>query len=130
MGYEPKIIPAVEEVNRVQKLELVNMISDRFGESLKGFKFAIWGLSFKPQTDDMREAPSIVIIRELMIEEQRLCYDPEVWRLQEVSGLTDWYGYRGSNLMFKWDRCMVHWVTRGGKEFKSSEFWMKNWSEI
>jgi UDPglucose 6-dehydrogenase len=89
-GYEPKIIPAVEEVNRLQKLELVNMVVDRFGESLTGFEFAIWGLSFKPQTDDMREAPSIVIIQELIKRGAKIrAYDPEAMELAKSFWLKD-----------------------------------------
>ena len=80
-GYEPKIIPAVEEVNKAQKLVLVRKIVDRFGEDLKGKTFAIWGLSFKPETDDMREAPSIIIIKELIKKGAKIkAYDPEAMK--------------------------------------------------
>jgi UDPglucose 6-dehydrogenase len=89
-GYRPKIIPAVEEVNREQKLELVNMIKERFGDSLKGFKFAVWGLSFKPQTDDMREAPSIIIINELIKMGAKIsAYDPEAMDMAKNFWLKD-----------------------------------------
>jgi len=64
-GYEPKVITAVEEVNKAQKFSLVNRVVKRFGEDLTGKSFSVWGLSFKPGTDDMREAPSITIINEL-----------------------------------------------------------------
>ena len=63
---EPKILEKVEEVNQLQKQVLVNKIVHRFGEDLNGLTFALWGLAFKPNTDDMREAPSIVIINELI----------------------------------------------------------------
>ena len=77
-GYEPKIIPAVEEVNAVQKLEIVKMVTKKFGEDLTGKSFGIWGLSFKPETDDMREAPSIVIIKELIKRGAKIsAYDPK-----------------------------------------------------
>ena len=56
----------MEEVNDRQKLVIANKVVDRFGENLSGLTFAVWGLAFKPQTDDMREAPSIYIIRELV----------------------------------------------------------------
>jgi len=89
-GYEPRIIPAVEEVNRLQKLELVRMAKDRFGEKLSGKTFAVWGLSFKPQTDDMREAPSIVIIRELLKLGAKIrAYDPEAMTLAREYWLKD-----------------------------------------
>lgn len=77
-GYEPKIIPAVEAVNESQKMHLVNKIIAKYGEDLKGLQFAIWGLSFKPQTDDMREAPSIIIIKNLIKRGAKVvAYDPE-----------------------------------------------------
>ncbi|MBQ6512557.1 UDP-glucose/GDP-mannose dehydrogenase family protein [Methanobrevibacter sp.] len=65
-GYEPEILSHVELVNKRQKLVLVNKIVDRFGEDLSGLTFAVWGLSFKPGTDDVREATSLVVISELV----------------------------------------------------------------
>jgi UDPglucose 6-dehydrogenase len=77
-GYEPKIIQAVEEVNRNQKKVLVEKVIKRFGEDLSGKTFAIWGLSFKPETDDMREASSITIINELTKRGAKIkAYDPK-----------------------------------------------------
>ena len=65
-GRDLKILDAVEAVNELQKYILVEKIEKRFGKDLKGMKFALWGLAFKPNTDDMREAPSRVIIAELV----------------------------------------------------------------
>ncbi|PKN80736.1 MAG: UDP-glucose 6-dehydrogenase [Candidatus Cloacimonetes bacterium HGW-Cloacimonetes-1] len=65
-GLNPQLLDAVEAVNDEQKHVLVNKVKQQFGSNLKGKTFAIWGLAFKPQTDDMREAPSIVIIEELL----------------------------------------------------------------
>ena len=65
-GWEPKILNAVEAVNRKQKTSLVKKIVSRFGDSLDERHFAVWGLAFKPNTDDMREAPSGAIIRALI----------------------------------------------------------------
>ena len=65
-GYKPKILCDVEEVNKNQKMALVNKIVDRFGEDLSGFVFAVWGLSFKPYTDDVREATSLTVISSLI----------------------------------------------------------------
>jgi len=65
-GRDLKILDAVEAVNEAQKYILVEKIEKRFGQDLKGMKFALWGLAFKPNTDDMREAPSRVIIQELV----------------------------------------------------------------
>ncbi len=75
-GYEMRILQAVEDVNEDQKSVLFNKVKKRFGD-LKGKKFAMWGLSFKPNTDDMREAPSIVIIEKLLAEGASVtAYDP------------------------------------------------------
>ncbi|MEO0903119.1 MAG: UDP binding domain-containing protein [Bacteroidota bacterium] len=60
-----EVLKAVEAVNYRQKTTLVEKIKRHFGEDLKGKQFGMWGLSFKPKTDDMREAPSLVIIEEL-----------------------------------------------------------------
>ncbi len=80
-GYHSRILAAVEEVNADQKLNLVHQVVRRFGESLSGLKFAVWGLAFKPETDDMREAPSVVIIRELLRRGAEVtAYDPKAVR--------------------------------------------------
>ncbi len=77
-GYEPRIIKAVREVNEKQKYKLIEKIIKRFGENLEGLVFAVWGLAFKPQTDDMREAPSITIIKKLVeFGASVKAYDPE-----------------------------------------------------
>ena len=65
-GYTPKILSNVELVNKEQKMVLVKKIVKRFGEDLSNLTFAIWGLAFKPNTDDVREASSLVIISELI----------------------------------------------------------------
>ncbi len=65
-GYEFKILQAVEAVNELQKYVLAERVKEHFGANLKGRHFAIWGLAFKPNTDDMREAPAVVIIEELL----------------------------------------------------------------
>ena len=80
-----KILEAVEEVNDAQKRVLVDKILQHFGEDLTGLTFALWGLAFKPNTDDMREAPSRVIIGELVRRGAKIvAHDPvatqEAWR--------------------------------------------------
>lgn len=65
VGYQAELLQAVESVNANQKLNLVHKIIDVFGEDLSDKTFALWGLSFKPETDDMREASSIVMMNEL-----------------------------------------------------------------
>lgn len=64
-GHEMRILQSVEDVNEDQKSVLFNKVKKRFGD-LSGKHFAMWGLSFKPNTDDMREAPSVVIINQLL----------------------------------------------------------------
>ncbi len=76
-GIEPKILNVVEAVNHAQKFSLIEKVISRFGEDLSGHHFAVWGLAFKPNTDDMREAPSGVIIRELCRRGATVCaFDP------------------------------------------------------
>jgi UDPglucose 6-dehydrogenase len=64
--YNFKILRAVEEVNETQKRFFLHKVQKRFGEDLSGLSFAVWGLAFKPGTDDMRESPSIVLIEGLL----------------------------------------------------------------
>ncbi len=65
-GYTMRVLRAVEEVNEAQKSILFEKIMKRFDGNLQGKKVAIWGLAFKPDTDDMREAPSLVLIEKLL----------------------------------------------------------------
>ena len=77
-GYTPQIITSIEQVNDKQKLVIAKKVVKRFGEDLTGMIFAIWGLSFKPETDDMREAPSIYTIKELTERGALInAYDPK-----------------------------------------------------
>jgi len=76
-GYSLKVLQAVEEVNNYQKTVLFNKISTYFNGDLIGKTIAIWGLSFKPETDDMREAPSLVLIKSLLAKGAIVSvYDP------------------------------------------------------
>ncbi len=77
-GYRAELISSVEAVNDRQKFVIANKVTRRFGDDLQGKTFAIWGLAFKPGTDDMREAPSIYVIRELVKKGARIkAYDPK-----------------------------------------------------
>ncbi|MCL2343270.1 MAG: UDP-glucose/GDP-mannose dehydrogenase family protein, partial [Firmicutes bacterium] len=77
-GCVSEILTAVESVNRRQKHELAEKVIAHFGEDLSGRIFAIWGLAFKPNTDDMREAPSLTVIRELLEHGASVkTYDPK-----------------------------------------------------
>ncbi len=76
-GYDMRILNAVEDVNEAQKEVLFTKVKTHFKGDLKGKKFALWGLSFKPKTDDMREAPSLVIIEKLLkAGASVVAYDP------------------------------------------------------
>ena len=76
-GRDLTILDAVEAVNEAQKTILVEKIEKRFGKDLSNMKFALWGLAFKPNTDDMREAPSRIIIGELVKRGASVvAYDP------------------------------------------------------
>jgi UDPglucose 6-dehydrogenase len=76
-NYNMRILNAVEDVNEAQKEVLFNKVRTHFNNQLKGKTFALWGLSFKPKTDDMREAPSLVIIEKLLkAGASVVAYDP------------------------------------------------------
>ena len=77
-NFQFKIINAVMDVNEIQKLILVQKVKSYFGNDLRGKNFALWGLAFKPETDDIREAPSLDIINELTLAGANIVsYDPE-----------------------------------------------------
>ena len=77
-NYDAKLITSVEEVNDAQKFVIAQKIVNRFGENLFGFNFGIWGLAFKPGTDDMRESPAIYVIKELVKRGAKIkAYDPK-----------------------------------------------------
>lgn len=77
-GAEMKLLNMVDQVNREQKMVIVKKIMKHFNNDIQGKSFAVWGLAFKPNTDDMREAPSVVIINELLkLGANVTAYDPE-----------------------------------------------------
>ena len=122
-GLELQVLQAVEAANERQKHVLVDKVVKRFGDDLAGRQFAMWGLAFKPNTDDMREAPSRVIIAELVRRGATVkAYDPvampEARRVLEgvkgvsfVDNQTD--ALRGSDALV----IVTEW-----KEFKSPDF--------
>jgi UDPglucose 6-dehydrogenase len=94
-GVDLRISQAVEDVNKHQKLTIVRKIVDHYGrDGIKGLTFAMWGLAFKPKTDDVREAPALVICRELIQLGARVqAFDPEAnhtfrARFGEVDGIS------------------------------------------
>ena len=87
-GYDFKILDSVMEVNERQKLHLIPKIKAWFGNDLKGKRIAVWGLAFKPNTDDIREAPALYMIDELLANGATVCaYDPEAMKnVKELLG--------------------------------------------
>ena len=90
IGYKPRLLQAVEDVNDSQKNKLPTFIKRHFGENLQGKTFALWGLSFKPNTDDMREASSRVLMEALWQAGATVqAFDPEA--MDEAQRI---YGHR------------------------------------
>jgi UDPglucose 6-dehydrogenase len=89
-GMDFSLLREVEVINERQKHLLVEKVLAHFGPNLRGRKFAVWGLAFKPKTDDMREAPSLVIIKELLEAGAEIAvHDPEaLTRARELLGDT------------------------------------------
>jgi UDPglucose 6-dehydrogenase len=86
VGYDFKILDAVMDVNKRQKIHLVSKIKNYYNDKLEGKHFAVWGLAFKPNTDDIREAPSLYIIEELLKGGAAVtAYDPEA--MKNVQGV-------------------------------------------
>lgn len=78
LGYKFQILDSVMKVNELQKVSLVPKITKHYGEDLTGITFGIWGLAFKPETDDIREAPALYLLDELVKRGAKLkAYDPE-----------------------------------------------------
>jgi UDPglucose 6-dehydrogenase len=121
-GYNPELISSVERVNKAQKEVLFSKLTSQLGTDLKGKKVAVWGLSFKPETDDMREAPSINLIKSVVAAGGTVnAYDPKAIREAkfylkgvEVNYLEDKYsaleGVDALILVTEW------------KEFRSPDF--------
>lgn len=91
VDYKANLMEAVDQVNQVQKDKLFGYVNQHFGGNLKGKTFALWGLAFKPNTDDMREAPSRVLIEALWAAGAKVqAYDPVAMdETQHIYGLRD-----------------------------------------
>lgn len=123
-GYTARLIGAVEDVNDDQKFVIAKKVVTRFGEDLKGKTFAVWGLAFKPQTDDMREAPAIYIIKDLVERGAKIhAYDPKAMEeakefyLKDVPNVT----YFNSKYETLQDADAMILLTEW-KEFRSPDF--------
>jgi UDPglucose 6-dehydrogenase len=122
-GVGLQLLAAVERVNEAQKRVLVEKIVRRFGDRLDGRTFAVWGLAFKPNTDDMREAPSLVIVRELVARGATVrAYDPAAMAsARRAFGAEPRIVYAGSPLDAVAGADALAVVTEW-KEFRSPDF--------
>ncbi|MBE6494465.1 MAG: UDP-glucose/GDP-mannose dehydrogenase family protein [Methanosphaera stadtmanae] len=122
-GYDPRLLKSVEYINKNQKYYLVNKIKEYFGEDLSDYTFAIWGLSFKPETDDMREASSIVLIKELLNNGATInAYDPKAMDMAKSFYLKDWdVNYFSDKYSVLENADAIVLVTEW-KEFRSPDF--------
>ena len=123
-GYKANLITSVENVNDAQKLVIAIKIVKRFGEDLSGLTFGLWGLAFKPGTDDMREAPAIYIVKELIKRGAKVkAYDPKAieeakeFYLKETKNIT----YCNSKYEVLQDADALILLTEW-KEFRSPDF--------
>ncbi len=88
LGVEPRILEAVDRVNDCQKEVLPNKVEQHFGEELRGKTIAVWGLAFKPKTDDIREAPALTLIDRMLAKGAKIvAHDPEA-----MGNVRDHYG--------------------------------------
>jgi UDPglucose 6-dehydrogenase len=122
-GTSLHVLGAVSAVNEEQKLQLIRKVTQRFGEDLKGRRFAVWGLAFKPNTDDMREAPSVTVIDGLLRRGASICaYDPAaVGEAQRIYAGKTAVAYADSPLATLDDADALIIVTEW-KEFRSPDF--------
>ena len=122
-GLDLHLLEAVEHVNDAQKGMLVRKIARRFGENLSGRRFALWGLAFKPNTDDMREAPSLVVIDGLLSRGAAIsAYDPvAVHEAQRILGDRAGLNYADSPIAALEGADALVIVTEW-KEFRSPDF--------
>ena len=121
-GCTAGILEQVEAVNREQKRVLSGMVVDCYGEDLSGIKIAVWGLAFKPNTDDMREAPSIVIVQELLSKGAKVtAYDPKAMKEAEARYFGDTISY-ADNKYSALDSADALLLVTEWKEFRSPDF--------
>lgn len=124
-GYDAELIGAVENVNDRQKMVIANKVITHFGEDLSSKIFAIWGLAFKPETDDMREAPAIYIIKELVARGAKIhAYDPKAMEeakhfyLKDVSESVTYFNSKYETL----ENAEAMILLTEWKEFRSPDF--------
>ena len=123
INFDAKVLKSVEERNKLQKQTIVNKINKHFNNELTGLTFAIWGLSFKPNTDDMREAPSRVIMEALWQSGAKIkAFDPEAMQeCQRIYGSRDDLNLVGTKESALKDADALIIVTEW-QEFKAPDF--------
>jgi UDPglucose 6-dehydrogenase len=129
-GYAMKILPMVEEVNHLQKRMLAEKVIDYFGGNVQGKKIALWGLSFKPKTDDMRDAPAIEIINLLLAAGAVIeAFDPvAAQETKKIFGERIGYGIKNYDVLKDAEALLVitEWNEFREPDFKKIKSLMKN----
>ena len=129
-SYDFKILDSVMKVNERQKLSLVEKIRLHFGDQISGKKIALWGLAFKPDTDDIREAPALYIIDALLKAGGRVfAYDPEAMNnVKKILGDKISYGTDEYEILKDADMLIIatEWSAFRTPEFEKMNALMKN----
>jgi UDPglucose 6-dehydrogenase len=122
-GVSMRLLEAVEAVNDEQKLVLVGKVLSKFGKQIAGKRIAVWGLAFKPNTDDVREAPSFVVIKELLSHGATVCaFDPvAVKEAQHSLGPLEGLSYASSSYAAL-DGADALVIVTEWKEFRTPDF--------
>lgn len=120
-NYEAKLLKATEEINKRQKDIFINKITTRFGEDLSGKHFCVWGLTFKPKTNDIREAPSIEIIQKLLKKGASItAFDPKgIETAKQVLGNTIKYAKSSFSALKNADALII---STEWNEFRNPDF--------
>jgi len=119
--YDFRILDAVMQVNGLQKMRMVEKLEDYYGSDFSGLTFGVWGLAFKPNTDDIREAPALTIIKEILERGGKVqAFDPEaMWQVQQYTDLeikmveTEYEALEGADAML----LITEW-----NEFRTPDF--------
>ncbi len=130
VGYDFKILDAVEEVNAVQKTIIIPKVNNYFKGDLKGKKIAIWGLAFKPNTDDIREAPAMYIMDELLAKGAQIhAFDPEAMEnIRKIYGDKISYGANNYEVLQDADALIIatEWQVFRNPDFNKMAKLLKN----
>ncbi|MDE1208090.1 UDP-glucose dehydrogenase family protein [Tenacibaculum larymnensis] len=123
-GYDAQLIKSVEDVNNRQKFVIADKVINKFGEDLSGKTFGLWGLAFKPGTDDMREAPAIYVVKELVKRGAKVqAYDPKAMEEAQHFYLKDVENIDYKNAKYEvLDNADALILLTEWKEFRSPDF--------